>query len=326
MFDHLKYLISFFFPACVAWFLITGPHDALTALLWTVPLWTMILIDWLSPKINPNYSKNIISNWFYDAILYGLSCFQFLIIVLLLNYASQLQWESLQQIVESLINLIVLRILVGTTSGSSAIIVAHELIHRPQIHMRFLGRLLLHTVCYEHFVIAHIRGHHLTVATPEDIETAQLGESFNNYWKRVYKQHFNFAWNCEIERLGLNNSPVYHYKMLANTVLQGMFVEFLMLILIVIYFGWVALFIFLFQALSAVRLLQTINYYQHWGLEQGKSANTLAWVNQSSFTEYALVGLSNHIEHHQNSKISYQNIAYSNQGPKMPYGYFVTNL
>ena len=79
----------------MAWFLYTGPHDALTALLWTMPLWTMILVDWLSPKIVPDYSKKIVSNWFYDAILYGLSFFQFLIIALLLGvkYLESRTWR-----------------------------------------------------------------------------------------------------------------------------------------------------------------------------------------------------------------------------------------
>ena len=141
-------------------------------------MWLIIAIDFLSPKINPNKKKYIATLWFYDAILYGLAFLQFLIISLLLIYASQLQWGSVGEVATSFINLIVMRILVGSTSGSSAIIVAHELIHRSNLYQRILGRLILYTVCYEHFVIAHIQGHHLTVATPEDIATARLRESF----------------------------------------------------------------------------------------------------------------------------------------------------
>jgi len=326
MFNHLKYLASFFLPVCVVWFLYTGPHHVLSALAWTIPLWSLVVIDWLGPKINPEQSKQVVSAWFYDVMLYALSALQFVIIILLLIYASQLQWGSVSDIASSIINLIVLRILVGTTSGSSAIIVAHELIHRPQFIMRFLGRLLLFTVCYEHFVIAHLRGHHFTVATPEDISTARLGESFKAYWERVIIEHFKYAWHSELKRLGLEKLPVFHYKMLASSVLQGVLIECLLVILIVLVFGWVAAFIFLYQALSAVRLLETINYYQHWGLEQGKRDQALAWVNQSSLTEYALVGLSNHIAHHQDAGTSFYETAYSEQGPKMPYGYFVTNL
>lgn len=326
MFNSLKNLFCFIFPCCVLWFLITGPHGIVSALTWTIPLWSIILIDWLSPKIDPNQQKHKVSDWYYDAILYALALMQFVIISFLLVYASQLQWASADQIVTSIVNLIVMRILVGTSSGSSAIIVAHEFIHRPNVYQRILGRCLLYTVCYEHFVIAHIRAHHLSVATPEDIATARLGESFTTYWKRVAIGHFKYAWNSELKRLGLTRTPLYHYKMFAHSVLQGVIVEIILVILIITQFGWAAGFIFLYQALSAVRLLETINYYQHWGLEQGKSGNILAWVNQSSFTEYALIGLANHISHHQNSTKPFHDIAYSEQGPKMPYGYFVTNL
>ncbi len=326
MFNHLKYLSSFVFPFCVAWFLYTGPHDSVSALAWTLPLWIIILIDWLSPIANASTKPKIRNEIFYDLIIYGLTFMQFLIISLLVIVASQMQWNSMQEIMTSVVNLLVMRILVGTTSGSSAIIVAHELIHRPRLHMRILGRLLLYSVCYEHFVIAHFRGHHISVATPEDIATARMNESFEAYWKRVTVSHFKYAWNSELERLNLTQIPLYHYKMLANSVLQGLIIEFMLVLLIGVFFGWAAVFIFLYQALTGVRLLETINYYQHWGLGRGKTRNTLAWVNQSSLTKYALVGLSNHIEHHHNASIPYNDIPYSEHGPVMPYGYFVTNL
>ena len=326
MFDHLKYLSSFFLPACVLWFLYTGPHDAVVALAWTIPLWSLILLDRLSPKVTVNKQKQRVPAGFYDAILYALATLQLLIIGLMLNYASQLQWGSIAEVLHSMVNLIVIRILVGTTSGSSALIVAHELIHRSQRHMQILGKMLLYTVCYEHFAIAHLQGHHLSVATPDDIATAKLGEDFNSYWKRVVVGHFKYAWNFELKRMGLEHTPIYHYRMLANSVLQGLIAEITLLLLILATFGWAAAFIFLYQALAGVRLLETINYYQHWGLEQGRDDKTLAWVNQSSLSEYALVGLTNHIAHHQRSFSPFQKLAYSDQGPKMPYGYFVTNL
>ncbi len=324
--QHLKYLLSLFFPLSVVGFLYTGPHDILTALIWTTPLWALIVFDWLSPNINPNERKIQGPSWYYDCLLYLLSFLQFLIISLLLIDASQLQWNSINDQFTSIINLIVMRILVGTSSGSSAIIVAHELIHRSSKVQRILGQLLLYTVCYEHFRITHLREHHLGVATAEDISTARIGESFKTYWKRVTIGHFKYAWNSEISRLGLQGTPKYHYKMLKNLVLQGVIVEIVMLVLIATFFGWAAVIVFIYQAFSAVRLLETINYYQHWGLQQGKSVNSLAWVNQSQVTEYALIGLPNHIEHHKNAKTPFYQTAYSSSGPMMPYGYFVSNL
>lgn len=323
---HLKYLASLYFPCCVLIFLYTGPHQAIDALAWTLSLWLLILADFLSPDIHHNTDKYKVTDGFYDTILYVLTAMQFVIISLLLVYASQLQWTSIEDSMTSIVNLLVLRILVGTVSGSSAIIVAHELIHRQQLHMRFMGRLLLYTVCYEHFVISHLQNHHPLVATPNDIATAQLDESFTDYWRRVSRAHFKYAWQAEMRRLDLTHSSGFHYKLLANTVLQGLLIKMLLLLVVFQIFGMVAVFIFLLQALSAVRLLETINYYQHWGLGQQQANNTLAWVNQSSVTQYALVGLANHTAHHQDSSTPFQETPHITQGPKMPYGYFVTNL
>ncbi len=177
MFKHLNYLLCFYLPCSSAWFLYTAPHRITEALAWTIPLWSIIILDWLGPKIDMHTKQSTAPRWFYDAILYTLSLLQLLIISLLLIAASQLQWDTTQAIITSSINLLVMRILVGSTSGSSAIIVAHELIHRTRPHLRFLGRLLLYSVCYEHFVIAHKRGHHFSVATPDDIATATLGKA-----------------------------------------------------------------------------------------------------------------------------------------------------
>jgi alkane 1-monooxygenase len=53
-------------------------------------------------------------------------------------------------------------------------------------------------------------------------------------------------------------------------------IEVTLVVLILAVFGWVAAFIFLYQALAGVRLLESINYYQHWGLEQGRADQKLA--------------------------------------------------
>ncbi len=321
-----KYLLCLLFPICVLLFLATGPHPAITALSWTLPLWIIIIIDWFSPKIQASTDTPPIHSLFYDILLYSLALIQFLNIWLMLVYASQLTWHNEIEIANSIINLMVLRILVGSSSGSSAIIVAHEFIHRANPIQKGLGHLLLISVCYDHFVIAHINGHHYKVATPEDIATARIDESFEQYWRRVYRAHFQFAWQFEQHRLRQNTKTFNLKTCLKNKVLIGLVIEFLCLVLFVVVYGWIAALIFLYQAVSGVRLLETINYYQHWGLEQGKSQNAIAWVNQSSFTQYALLGLSNHISHHKNPIIHYPNLPYSESGPKMPHGYFVTNL
>ncbi len=322
----MKYLFSFVFPLCVLNFLYSGPHDIGMALLWTMPLWILCLADYLSPTLQTDNNQPIKPHLLFDLMLVLLTMIQFANIALLLKYAALLQWESVSDAIVSVVNLIVLRILVGTSSGSSAIIVAHELIHRRNSFMRLLGHLLLYTVCYDHFVIAHLYGHHKQVAKPEDIATARLQESFDHYWKRVTRENFRYAWHYEMERLGVGRVAKFGIVWLKNRVIQGLVVETFFVILIVFLFGWTAAFIFLYQALAAVRLLETINYFQHWGLSHQQEEKGLAWVNRSWLTQYALVGLSKHIGHHRDAGKTFPETPYSEQGPVMPYGYFVTNL
>lgn len=320
----LNHLLCFILPVSTGLFLWSGPHGMEGALAWTVPFWIMLLADWRGPKVK--YQKDTdVSERYYDGILYGLSLLQLVNLALMLDYLNQLRWHSYHDILTGLVNLIVIRFMVGTSSGTSGIVVAHELIHRSQWHMHQLGRLLLCTVCYEHFVITHKLGHHKNLGMPDDIATARLGENFIDYWKRVYPGYFSYAWRSELNRLGIAQRP-FQLELLKSQVFQGMVVELILLILILTVFGWLAAFMFLYQAFAAVRILEAVNYFQHWGLQEGQFGNSFGWVTDSWVTRYALIGLSNHIGHHQNETRHFHEIAYSDQGPKLPYGYFVMNL
>ncbi|MGZ8185078.1 MAG: fatty acid desaturase [Methylobacter sp.] len=324
MLIRLSHLLPFILPVSVFFFLISGPHGVGEALAWTIPFWIVLLADWLCPEVKTQQHR--LKNGFYDGILYGLAFLQLANVVLMLGYVSQLEWNSSGTVIIGLANLVAVRFLVGTSSGTSGIVVAHELIHRPQWHMQLLGRLLLCSVCYEHFVITHKRGHHLSTGMPQDIAMAHLGESFHDYWKRIYRGHLRYAWRSEQDRLGLFQNPFGSLKTIHNQVLHGLLVELILVVSITVFFGWIAAFMFLYQAFAAVRILETVNYFQHWGLEDGRYGHSYGWVNNSWLTRYTLIGLSHHIGHHQNEKKHFYEIAYSDQGPKMPYGYFIMNL
>ncbi len=325
MFKDLGYLICLFLPTSVSLYLVSGPHAITAALAWTAPLWALLLADRLSPKVTSNPIAET-PNRFLNGMLYALAFMQFLNIGLMLNYVSQLQWQTIDDFVTGIINLIVLRFMVGTSSVCSGIIVAHELIHRPKRHLQFLGRLLLCTVCYEHFAIAHKHGHHRNIGQPHDIATARLGESFRTYWKRVYLDHLRYAWHSETERLKIEGNPFLNVKTFQNRVLHGVLIEFFLVVSIMYFFGWIAALLFLYQAFAAVRILEAINFIQHWGLGADTPHHSIAWVNDSWVTKHVLLGLSCHIDHHNNAARHFHTLRYSGQGPKMPYGYFVMNF
>ncbi len=322
MFCRFNDLVAFLLPLTTFCFLISGKHSILDSFLWTLPFCLILLMDWLTPPL-PYESPIKHSQTYYDVVLYGLTLLQFGNIFAMVNYVSQLSWDNANNITINLVNLLIIRFLVGTSSGTSGIVVAHELIHRPQPFPQLLGRLLLCTVGYEHFVIAHKRGHHSSLGLPDDIATARLGESFKAYWRRVYLGYWRFAWNSEQERLAQHSTIP---KLWHNQVLQGMVLEVLLLLAILNFYGWLAAILFIYQAWAAVRILEAVNYFQHWGLGKGEFGNTYGWVTRSWLSRYALIGLSHHIGHHEDENRQYHAIAYSELGPKLPYGYFVMNL
>ncbi|ESS71333.1 alkane 1-monooxygenase 2 [Methyloglobulus morosus KoM1] len=325
-FKEFNHLLCFILPVSTCLFLTTGPHGIASALVWTTPFWLVLLADWLSPDVKPD-TRPTYPQKFYDGILYALTVLQFANIFLMLEYVAKLQWESTNDIVASLVNLVIIRFLVGTSSGTSGIVVAHELIHRSQASWQLLGRLLLYTVCYEHFIITHKRGHHLELGLPDDIATARLGESFKDYWRRVYVGYLRYAWKSEQDRLALEPEQCgLVFYTLKNQVFQGLLVELALLLLIIGHYGWLAAFMFLYQAVSAVRILEAVNYFQHWGLENGQFGKTYGWVSHSLLSRYALISLPHHIGHHEDENKHYHEIAFSEQGPILPYGYFVMNL
>jgi alkane 1-monooxygenase len=324
MYSRFSYLLAFVLPLGSFLFLLGGPHASETALAWTLPFWLMLLLDWLVPDLHLHPDKKI-PELYYDGILYGLAFLQYINLVLMLEFVSKLSWQGPGDLGNSLINLILVRFLVGTSSGTSGIVVAHELIHRDSKLQRLLGHLLLYGVCYDHFVIAHQRGHHHHLGMPDDIATARFGESFSTYWHRVSKGYFCYAWQSELERLGIGQN-FWQAKLLQNQVVRGLAIECSFVGAIVWFYGWLAALMFLYQAFAAVRILEAVNYFQHWGLGEDRFGKSYGWVTTSWLSRYALISLSNHIGHHQNAASRYHEIAYSDRGPKMPYGYFVMNL
>jgi alkane 1-monooxygenase len=322
VFSLIKHLLCFVLPAVTFLFLVSGQHSVAGTIIGTIPFWLVLIADWFSPAYKPEPVK-IFPEIVYDYILIALSILQLANIFLMLHYVSELRWDSNENILISSVNLIAIRFLVGTSSGTSGIVVAHELIHRTEKSWQLLGRLLLCTVCYDHFRIAHKRGHHLSLGLSNDLATAQLGESFNAYWRRVYLGYLSYSWHSEQDRL---KQTSYKFKIIHNQVLQGLLVELTLIMIISIHFGLLSALMFIYQSIAAIRILEAVNYFQHWGLEKGQFGNTFGWVCHSSLSRYALIGLPHHIGHHENESKHFHEIAYSERGPLLPYGYFVMNL
>ncbi len=319
------FFISLTFPVLALVFLTSGPHTISAACYWILPFWLILFADLVKIKIKP-VSKTSDSHLPFSLLLYLLAALQICNIWFMLEMASQLEWSNPAMISTSLVNLLAIKVIIGTSSSFSGIVTAHELIHKRTWYDKLLGRLLLSLVCYEHFFTEHLHGHHCNVGRENDPATARFGESFNAYWKRTVPDQFKQAWQLENRRIKLQG--IKFPAIFQHHVFQGIVFEAVLILLIAHSFGISALFAFLIQALAAIRKLEAVNYIEHWGLERSSntSRNTdiLSWETNSWLTLHSLLGLSRHTDHHQHPDKPYQQLEYCASSPQLPYGYFAT--
>lgn len=319
-------LLCFILPVSTLFFLSSGPHGGMAALVWTLPVWLCVAADYYSPA-DRRGPWCPLPQWALDARLAVLFALQWLNIALLLDVGSRLVFDSPVEIAASAANVVAIRILAGTTSCCSALSVAHELVHRRAMLWRWMGRSLLWTVCYDHFALEHGRGHHRLASTPADPATARFGERFGDFFRRSLVGQWADAWRMETRRLRAASRWGLGFW-LRHRVLHGLLAEAVLLGGIFACFGGVALLLFLYQALAAVRLLEAVNYVQHWGLlrEGSRFGPADAWSCDSWFTLHAFIGLPRHADHHAWGGKPSQRLSYCEASPRLPRGYFVMAL
>src|SRR5262249_3348904 len=186
--------------------------------------------------------------------------------------------------------------------------------------------ILLGSVLYDHFATEHVRGHHSRVGMSDDPATARFGESAAAFVVRTVPAQWRSAWRLEKKRLGDENMPWSDPRMLRHRVLHGLVLEWGAAFAVWATLGAGAFAVYVLQAAIAVRLLEAVNYFEHWGLtRRGPRVTPVhSWDTGSRFTLYTLVGLSRHADHHASASRPYQQLRYWEESPKLPYGYFGT--
>ncbi len=311
----LAHLACFVLPVATLAFLASAPHSGAATLLWVGVIAASIWLDHHSPKELRQPHAGL-RKWPFDAVLYALFAAQFVILGLAVYRVSETGFFHVQTLVAL--------ILVGINSGYSGIVVAHELIHRREKHLRILGRILMGSVLYEHFYTEHIRGHHVRVGTADDPATARFGETYHAFFRRTVPGQFRSAWRLEAKRLGDEDMRWWDARMLRSRVVHGLIAEGSTAIGVGLLLGPGAFFFYVLQALMAIRLLEAVNYFEHWGLVRtGKRVTPVdSWDTNSRFTLYTLVGLSRHSDHHAYATRPYPQLRHWDESPKLPSGYF----
>ena len=211
-------------------------------------------------------------------------------------------------------------------TGGLGMTVAHELCHSPKRFEQLLADMLLIPVCYMHFSIEHVFGHHSRVATKEDPATARLGESLYRFIPRSIFGGIKSAFYLEAHRLKKRRKSLFSIdnKMIWYTITPALFAVFLYSL-----FGVWALVYFLVQAFIGFNYLEVINYVEHYGLmrkkdENGryeKTSHLHSWNSDHIISNHLLFGLPTHSDHHASSRKPYQTLQSIKGSPQLPASY-----
>lgn len=299
--------ICLFLPLSTLFFLLSGPHAPGLAIVWTLPVWLLVAADHWGPSERRGIPADA-PPWFFDGLLYALAILQAFNIPAMGWFVSRLDWDTGAAVLASLLNLLALRILGGTNACCSVIAPAHELIHRRSRIARSVGRLLLGSVFYDHFHIAHKVGHHARLGTAGDPSTAQANECYERFFRRSFISQWRIACQQRPRR-------AWAGLLLETACLYGFYLSF----------GALAAFMLLYQSLAAIRLLEAVNYFQHFGLMAGTGA-ARAWRCDSAISLFLFLGLSRHADHHQRPGVPYQGLRDLPGGPDLPLGYLGTAI
>jgi len=217
---------------------------------------------------------------------------------------------------------------IGFMNGVIGITYAHELIHQPARNEQLLGDLLLALVCYGHWHVEHVFGHHRNVATPADPSSARRGESFFRFYFRSVRGSLTSAIALERARLvRAKRAPLgVHNRLIWLTLTSIAFAAIAFLTQ-----GSLGLVFFLGQSVVAFSSLEIINYIEHYGLrrrelEPGRYENVRpehSWNASQRVSNALLINLARHSDHHAMASRRYQILrTYDEQSvPQLPSGY-----
>ncbi len=149
--------------------------------------------------------------------------------------------------------------------GQVSAATAHELIHKPALTQRLMGRWVLISMLYGHHEVAHLNVHHPKVATPEDPSSATLNESFYQFAPRAWIGSLLAARHSEHARLERAGLPFWHPSNAFISIIGGAAV---MLILAAIIGGVMGVVVYLLIAAAAQLQMLAQAYIQHYGLER----------------------------------------------------------
>lgn len=190
----------------------------------------------------------------------------------------------------------------GQVSNSNA----HELIHRTVRWQHRLGIAVYSSLLFGHHASAHPFVHHIHVATPQDPNSARLGESYYAFALRAWRGSFRAGFRAEKRRKNLLRSFGIYGLGSISTCLIAFIIGGVLTAVIVIALGLYA----------QIQLLLS-DYVQHYGLRRTKLdtgryepvSACHSWNAPHGFSSSLMMNAPRHSDHHSRPLRHYPGLA-----------------
>lgn len=146
--------------------------------------------------------------------------------------------------------------------------VAHELIHKPSRALRLIGRLIYTSLLIGHHASAHLRVHHVHVASHRDPNSPPLGQGFYRFALSAAPRSFRAGHAAETAMLARAGRPGWRHPYLLY-VGGGLGC----ILLADLALGMVGVVIYLVICLYAQMQIYLSDYVQHYGLRRKTRAD-----------------------------------------------------
>ncbi|MBN9887666.1 alkane 1-monooxygenase [Salipiger abyssi] len=185
----------------------------------------------------------------------------------------------------------------GQVSNSNA----HELIHRGSRRLHRLGVAVYCSLLFGHHVSAHLRVHHIHAATPQDPNSAPLGQSYYAFAPCAWIGSFRAGLRAETARRARTGKARGWHPYLTYGAGAA-----LSLALATTVAGWAGLLALLGLAAYAQAQLLLSDYVQHYGLRRrARDAGRYepvgpqhSWNAPHGFSSALMLNAPRHSDHH----------------------------
>ena len=215
----------------------------------------------------------------------------------------------------------------GVILGTQGLAIAHELTHQTENPAALgVGEWVFALSLGTNFSTDHVFAHHHNVGYPDiDPVTVTRGTTFFKFLMLGSLIQWLQGWNIEKARIYCIGKSTLS---LENRIVRAYLRAFLVIFIIVSIIGMYGLVFYLLSAAIAKIILESFNYFTHYGLvrEQGSEINLRhTWSNHSVWSSILLFNIGRHAAHHSEGGYFYELNGHPN-APNMPYGFITMTV